>query len=75
MGILRGKNTGAGCHVLLPEIFPAQGLNPHLLCLLHWQAGSLPLATSGNPLLGLQGTYMEKQLFIITLVIVVVVVE
>ena len=24
-------------------IFPSQGLNPHLLCLLHCQAGSLPL--------------------------------
>ena len=27
-------------------IFPSQGWNPHLLCLLHWQAGSLPLAYS-----------------------------
>ena len=27
-------------------IFPTHGLNPHLLCLLHWQAGSLPLAQS-----------------------------
>ena len=25
-------------------IFPTQGLNPHLLCLLHWQLGSLPVA-------------------------------
>ena len=24
--------------------FPTQGLNPCVLCLLHWQAGSLPLA-------------------------------
>ena len=75
MGILQGKNTGTGCHVLLPETFPAQGSNSHLLCLLHWQAGSLQLAPSGNPLLGLQGIYMEKQLFTITVVIVVVVVE
>ena len=37
-----GKKTGAGCHFLLQGIFPAQGLNPHLLCLLHWQAGSSP---------------------------------
>ena len=29
----------------LPQgIFPTQGLNLHLLCLLHWQACSLPLA-------------------------------
>ena len=26
------------------EIFPTQGLNLHLLCLLHWKVGSLPLA-------------------------------
>ena len=33
-----------GCHFLLQGIFPTQGSSPHLLCLLHWQAGSLPLA-------------------------------
>ena len=33
-----GKITGVGCHFLLRGIFPAQGLNPCLLCLLHWQA-------------------------------------
>ena len=27
------------------------GLNPHLLCLLHWQTGSLPLAPRGKPIL------------------------
>ena len=26
-----GKNTGVGCHALLPRIFPTQGLNPDLL--------------------------------------------
>ena len=35
-----GKNAGAGCHFLLQGIFPTQGLNPHLLCLLYWQVGS-----------------------------------
>ena len=35
-----------GCHVLLQGFFPTQGLNP---CLLHWQAGSLPLSHLGNP--------------------------
>ena len=29
--------------------FPTQGLNPHRLCLLHWQVGSLPLAPPGKP--------------------------
>ena len=32
-----------GFHALLQRIFPNQGSNPHLLCLLHWQASSLPL--------------------------------
>ena len=33
-----GKNTGVGCCSLLQRIFPTQGLNPGLLCLLQWQA-------------------------------------
>ena len=45
-----GKNTGVGCHALLQGIFPTQGSNPHLLGLLHWQSGSLPLAPPGKPL-------------------------
>ena len=45
-----GKNTpGVGCHALLQGIFPTQGSNLHLLCLLHWQAGSLPLAPTWKP--------------------------
>ena len=36
-----GTNTGVGCHFLLQGIFPTQGWNPHLLCLLHWQVTSL----------------------------------
>ena len=39
-----GNNTRVGCHALVQGIFPTQGSNPRLLCLLHWQAGSLPLA-------------------------------
>ena len=35
-----GKNTGIGCHSLLQGIFPTQGSNPHLLCLLHCEADS-----------------------------------
>ena len=30
-----GKNTGVRCHFLLQGIFPIQGSNMHLLCLLH----------------------------------------
>ena len=33
-----------GCHDLLQGIFPTQWWNTHLLCLLHWQADSLPLS-------------------------------
>ena len=42
-----GKNTGVCCHALLQGIFPTQGSNLHLLCLLHWQEGSSPLAPAG----------------------------
>ena len=38
---LSTKNTGVGCHSLLQGIFLIQGLNPLLLCLLHWQVDSL----------------------------------
>ena len=44
------KNTGVGCPALLQGIFPTPGLNPHLLCLLHWwHEGSIPLALPGKP--------------------------
>ena len=32
-----------GCHFLFQGIFPTQGWNARLLCLLHWQVNSLPL--------------------------------
>ena len=38
------KNTGVGCHALPQGIFLTQRSNPHLLCLPHWQAHSLPPA-------------------------------
>ena len=44
-----GQNTGAGSLSLLQGIFPTQASNPRLLCLLHWQAGSLPLTAPGRP--------------------------
>ena len=37
-----------GCHAFLQGILLTQGSNPHLLCLLHWQEGSLPLAPPGK---------------------------
>ena len=45
-----GKNTGVGCYFLHQGIFPTQGLN---LCLLLWQADSLPLSHLGSPTLGM----------------------
>ena len=47
--ILHSKNTKAGSHALLQGIFQTQGSNPRLLCLLHWQLGTLPLAPTGKP--------------------------
>ena len=44
-----GKNTGMSCHALLQGTSPIQGLNPHLLCLLHWQVDSLPLMPPRKP--------------------------
>ena len=49
------KNTGVGCHALLREIFPTQGSNPGLFCLLHWQMDSLPLAPAEKPFTTLGG--------------------
>ena len=42
------KNTGVGCLALLQGIFPTQGLTQHLLCFLHCQVDSLPLAPPGK---------------------------
>ena len=44
------KNIGVGCHVLLWGIFLTQGSNWPLLCLLHWQMDTFPLAPLGKPL-------------------------
>ena len=44
-----GKNTTVGNHAFLQEIFPTQRSNHSLLCLLHWQVGSLPLVSPGKP--------------------------
>ena len=50
-----GKNTGAGCHFLLQEIFLTQGSNSCLFRLLHWQVGSLPAEPSRKP------EYLQKR--------------
>ena len=45
-----------------PGIFLTQRLNSCLLCLLHWQAGSLPLMPPGKSF------YRFKQLFVLILI-------
>ena len=54
-----GKNTGVVCHFLLQGIFP----NPHLVCLLHWQTRSLPLAPPGKSLGYLSILYLSVLLY------------
>ena len=44
-----GKNTGVGGHALLQGIFPTQGLNPGLPCLLHCRRILYPLIHLGSP--------------------------
>ena len=51
-----GKNTAMYCHALLRGSFQIQGWNLSLSCLLHWQAGSLPLAPPGKQSLDYAGT-------------------
>ena len=41
-GIFPGKNTGMGCCSLLQGIFPTQGLNTNLLCVLHCKESQVP---------------------------------
>ena len=52
-----GKHTGVGCHFLLQEVFPTQGLNP---CLLHWQVGSSALSQQGSPWEGPVVTHISE---------------
>ena len=43
LGIFLVRILGVGYHLLFQVIFPTRVSNPRLLCLLHWQANSLPL--------------------------------
>ena len=43
-----GRDNSVSCHFLLQWIFPTQGLNLHLLRLLHWQTDSLTLSHPGS---------------------------
>ena len=48
----------SGCHFLLQGIFPTQGLKLPLLCLLHWQANSLPPSHLCSPVCSLPIIYV-----------------
>ena len=52
-----GKSIALSCRVLLQGIFWIQESNSHLLHLLYWQAGSLPLGPPGKPI-NLLGTVL-----------------
>ena len=54
-----GKNTGVGCDFLLQGIFQTQGSN---LCLLHWQADSLPLSHLGIHLIHSSVFFLSESL-------------
>ena len=47
-GIFQTKIIGVGCHFLIQGIFLTRGLNLHLLNVLLWQVGSLPVEPSGK---------------------------
>ena len=49
-GILQARIVKCTAMPSSRGIFPTQGSNPRLLCLLRWQAGSLPLAPHGKPM-------------------------
>ena len=67
-GDFPGKNTGVGCHALLQGIFLTQGWNLHLLCLLHWKAGSLPLVAFGKSLIPISifllSVYLSRSIYL-----------
>ena len=44
-----GESTGVDSHFLLQGIFPTQGSNPCLLCLLNWQVDSSTTEPSRTP--------------------------
>ena len=56
-----GKNTGVVCHFLRQGIFPTQGSNLHLLCLLDCRQILYSLSHWGSPLLFHKRCYSVTQ--------------
>ena len=61
------KNTGECCHFLLQGIFPTQGSNPCLLCLLYWQNRSVlqrhRVSISDEPVISIQFCVTSQIIF------------
>ena len=56
-----GKNTGVGHQALIQGIFQTQGLNPPLLCLLHWWVCSSTTWEDNLPVLrGIKNNVRKK---------------
>ena len=55
---ISGKNNRMGCHFLLQGIFPIQGLNLYLLCLLHCRQILYPLDHWGSPYHSMRGVLL-----------------
>ena len=55
------QEYGVGHHALLQGIFLTQGSNICLLCLLHWQVGSLHLARTKKPILSYNYLLLKKR--------------
>ena len=47
-----------------PRDLSNPGINPHLLCLLHWQVNSLPLHHLGSLFLSTEGLEKNSQLYL-----------
>ena len=60
-GIFPGKNTGVGC-ISFSRGSSQPRDQTHVTCLLHWQAGSSPLASPGKPPHVLGKTKPKKEL-------------
>ena len=58
------ENIGVCYDALLQRIFPTQGLNLHLLSLLHWQMCSLPLVPTGKHCNKMLNCFNHVQLFV-----------
>ena len=58
------QESGVGCCFLLQGIFLAQRWGLSLLCLLHWQAGSLPLDHPGRQVFYNSGQFFSEDYFL-----------